>query len=97
MTAKIAVREDIVRAAEELAAVEPDRQHWKSAQERMNELFDQWKSEQRTPPRLSKSQEDPSGNDSARLAAPLNGTGRLSSFAVTKKQLRLKSQRRADC
>lgn len=59
VTAKLAVREDIVRAAEELAAVDPDRQHWKSAQDRMNELFEQWKSEQRTPPRLSKSQEDP--------------------------------------
>lgn len=59
VAAKIAERETIVRAAEELAAADPGTQHWKSAQEQMNTLFEQWKSEQRTPPRLSKAQEDP--------------------------------------
>ncbi|TLP79392.1 DUF349 domain-containing protein [Nesterenkonia sphaerica] len=59
LSAKVAVREEIVRAAEELAAADPDRQHWKSAQERMSELFEQWKTEQRTPPRLPKPVEDP--------------------------------------
>lgn len=59
VAAKIAEREKIVRAAEELAAVDAGSQHWKSAQEQMNALFEQWKSQQRTPPRLSKSQEDP--------------------------------------
>jgi hypothetical protein len=59
LAAKAAAREEIVRAAEDLAAVDPDAQHWKSAQERMNALFEQWKTEQRNPPRLPKSQEDP--------------------------------------
>ncbi len=59
VAAKIAEREEIVRAAEELAAADSAAQHWKSAQEQMNALFEQWKSQQRTPPRLSKSQEDP--------------------------------------
>ncbi|GAA4832173.1 DUF349 domain-containing protein [Garicola koreensis] len=59
LQAKIAVREEIVAQAEELAAADPDTQHWKSAQAKMAELFDSWKSEQRTPPRLTKAQEDP--------------------------------------
>ncbi|GFZ89032.1 DUF349 domain-containing protein [Nesterenkonia alkaliphila] len=57
--AKIAKREEIVAAAEALAAGDPENTHWKSAQEQLNELFEQWKVEQRTPPRLSKAQEDP--------------------------------------
>lgn len=59
VAAKVAQRETIVVAAEELAAADSAAQHWKSAQEKMTELFEQWKSEQRTPPRLSKAQEDP--------------------------------------
>lgn len=57
--AHLAVREDIVAEAEALSAADPSSQHWKSAQQRMGELFDAWKSEQKTPPRLSKAQEDP--------------------------------------
>ncbi|GAA1804245.1 DUF349 domain-containing protein [Nesterenkonia flava] len=57
--AKLAVREEIVSEAESIAAADPEQQHWKSAQSRMNELFEAWKTEQKTPPRLSKSQEDP--------------------------------------
>lgn len=59
INAKMAAREEIVAQAEELAAADPDQQHWKTAQAKMTELFDAWKSEQRTPPRLSKAQEDP--------------------------------------
>lgn len=59
VAAKLQVRENIVAEAEKLAAADPESQHWKSAQARMEELFQTWKTEQRTPPRLSKSQEDP--------------------------------------
>ncbi|GAA1169523.1 hypothetical protein GCM10009674_00640 [Nesterenkonia xinjiangensis] len=55
----LAVREEIVAEAERLAAADPATQHWKSAQQRMGELFDAWKAEQKKPPRLTKSQEDP--------------------------------------
>ncbi|WP_191089973.1 DUF349 domain-containing protein [Nesterenkonia ebinurensis] len=57
--AKIAKREEIVAAAEALAVSDSESTHWKSAQEQLNELFEQWKTEQRTPPRLTKAQEDP--------------------------------------
>lgn len=55
----LARREEIVSEAEQLAAVPAEQQHWKTAQARMNELFDAWKAEQKRPPRLSKAQEDP--------------------------------------
>lgn len=55
----LAVREEIVAEAEQIAAADTATQHWKSAQQRMGELFDAWKAEQKKPPRLSKSQEDP--------------------------------------
>ncbi|MCH8564993.1 DUF349 domain-containing protein [Nesterenkonia sp. LB17] len=55
----LAVREQIVAEVELLAEADPTTQHWKSAQARMNELFEAWKAEQKKPPRLTKSQEDP--------------------------------------
>lgn len=55
----LAVREQIVAEVESLAEADPTTQHWKSAQARMNELFEAWKAEQKKPPRLTKSQEDP--------------------------------------
>ncbi|MBO0595733.1 DUF349 domain-containing protein [Nesterenkonia sp. E16_7] len=55
----LAVREQIVAEVELLADADPTTQHWKSAQARMNELFEAWKAEQKKPPRLTKSQEDP--------------------------------------
>lgn len=56
---RLAVRERIVAEAEQIAAADSSSQHWKNAQARMNELFEAWKAEQKKPPRLSKSQEDP--------------------------------------
>ncbi|GAA3056762.1 MULTISPECIES: DUF349 domain-containing protein [Actinomycetes] len=53
------VREGIVAEAEAIAATDPAAQHWKSAQQRMSELFEAWKAEQKKPPRLTKGQEDP--------------------------------------
>lgn len=55
----LALREQIVAEAEQIADADASTQHWKNAQARMNELFDAWKAEQKKPPRLSKSQEDP--------------------------------------
>ncbi|GGE63076.1 hypothetical protein GCM10011401_07710 [Nesterenkonia cremea] len=55
----LAVRERIVAEAEQIADADASTQHWKNAQARMNELFAAWKAEQKKPPRLSKSQEDP--------------------------------------
>lgn len=57
--AHLAAREEIVAEAERLAAADPDQQHWKTAQQRMQELFDAWKAEQKKPPRITKAQEDP--------------------------------------
>ncbi|WP_022872843.1 DUF349 domain-containing protein [Nesterenkonia alba] len=59
VAAKLAVREEIVAEAEQLAAADDAQQHWKTAQQRMNELFEAWKAEQKSPPRIPKSQEDP--------------------------------------
>lgn len=59
LAGKLAKREEIVTAAEDLAAADPDTLHWKTAQATMAELFEQWKSEQRSAPRLPKAQEDP--------------------------------------
>lgn len=59
VTEHLAVRERIVVEAEQIADADASTQHWKNAQARMNELFDAWKAEQKKPPRLSKSQEDP--------------------------------------
>jgi len=55
----LAIREKIVTEAEVLSNADPSTQHWKSAQARMNELFEAWKAEQKKPPRLTKAQEDP--------------------------------------
>ncbi|WP_070158568.1 DUF349 domain-containing protein [Nesterenkonia sp. PF2B19] len=55
----LTVREGIVAEAEQIAATDPGAQHWKSAQQRMSELFEAWKAEQKKPPRLTKAQEDP--------------------------------------
>ncbi|GAA1452270.1 hypothetical protein GCM10009618_09190 [Nesterenkonia lacusekhoensis] len=55
----LALREQIVAEAEQIADADSSTQHWKNAQARMNELFDAWKAEQKKPPRLSKAQEDP--------------------------------------
>lgn len=59
VTEHLQVREEIVAEAERIAATDPAAQHWKSAQQRMSELFEAWKAEQKKPPRLTKSQEDP--------------------------------------
>ncbi|WP_146338599.1 DUF349 domain-containing protein [Nesterenkonia sp. NBAIMH1] len=56
---RLAAREEIVVEAEQLAAGDEESTHWKNAQARMAELFEAWKAEQRTTPRLSKAQEDP--------------------------------------
>lgn len=55
----LARREEIVAEAESIAAQDPASIHWKNSQTRLEELFDQWKAEQKRPPRLSKAQEDP--------------------------------------
>ncbi|GAA1159982.1 DUF349 domain-containing protein [Nesterenkonia sandarakina] len=59
LAAHLVTREQIVAEVEQLAEADPSTQHWKSAQARMNELFEAWKAEQKKPPRLTKSQEDP--------------------------------------
>jgi hypothetical protein len=53
----LAEREAIVRAAEEVAAQDPQQTHWKNSSARMSDLFDTWKAAQRSA-RLPKSTED---------------------------------------
>lgn len=51
-------REALVAEAETISATPPDRMQWKSATTRMRELLDDWKTAQRTGPRLDKETEN---------------------------------------
>ena len=53
----LAVREEIVAEAEQIAGQDPDQIHWKNSHSRMNELFEAWKKAQREI-HLAKSVED---------------------------------------
>lgn len=53
----LAVREEIVAEAEQIAGQDPDQIHWKNSHARMNELFEAWKKAQREI-HLAKSVED---------------------------------------
>ncbi|MCC9177514.1 DUF349 domain-containing protein [Arthrobacter sp. zg-Y750] len=55
---ELAAREAIVAEAEEIAAKDPASIQWKTSSNRMNELFDAWKSAQKNGPRLGRSTED---------------------------------------
>ncbi|MDN6332346.1 MAG: DUF349 domain-containing protein, partial [Micrococcaceae bacterium] len=55
---ELAAREAIVVEAEELAAQDPATVQWKQGSNRMNELFELWKSAQKNGPRLGRSTED---------------------------------------
>ncbi|GAB3561030.1 DUF349 domain-containing protein [Spelaeicoccus albus] len=48
-------RDKIVQEAESIADADPSSLHWKQSSARMTELFDEWKSQQASGPRLSKS------------------------------------------
>lgn len=50
-------RAAIVEEAEKIAGMDPARVQWKQSGQRMNELFDTWKSLQSTTPRLPKAQD----------------------------------------
>ncbi len=51
-------RRAIVDEAEQISGVEPKRMQWKASADRMQELFDSWKTAQREGPRLDKATED---------------------------------------
>ena len=55
---ELAAREAIVAEAEEIAAKDPATVQWKTSSNRMNELFDAWKTSQKNGPRLGRSTED---------------------------------------
>ncbi|MCC9204616.1 DUF349 domain-containing protein [Arthrobacter sp. zg-Y769] len=55
---ELAAREAIVAEAEEIAAKDPAAIQWKTSSNRMNELFDAWKTAQKNGPRLGRSTED---------------------------------------
>lgn len=55
---ELAAREEIVAEAEKLAAQDPATVQWKQGSNRMNELFELWKSAQKNGPRLGRSTED---------------------------------------
>ncbi len=54
----LATRTAIVVEAEEIAAQPAERTQWKNSGQRLRELLDQWKTQQRQGARLDKSQED---------------------------------------
>ncbi|OAV60899.1 DUF349 domain-containing protein [Enteractinococcus helveticum] len=53
-----AAREKIVAEAEEVSGQDPDKTQWKQSTARMRELFDQWRTVQKTGPRLPRATED---------------------------------------
>ncbi|MCC9145555.1 MULTISPECIES: DUF349 domain-containing protein [unclassified Arthrobacter] len=55
---ELAAREAIVSEAEEIAAKDPATIQWKTSSNRMNELFDAWKTAQKNGPRLGRGTED---------------------------------------
>ncbi|MGO3089358.1 MAG: DUF349 domain-containing protein [Galactobacter sp.] len=54
----LAIREAIVAEAETISATDPERMQWKTSSARMAELFDAWKTEQRTGHRVGRATED---------------------------------------
>jgi hypothetical protein len=56
--AELAAREAIVAEAEEIAAHDPAQTQWKTSSARMNELFEAWKTAQKSGVRLGRSNED---------------------------------------
>ncbi|WP_460669311.1 DUF349 domain-containing protein [Kocuria himachalensis] len=54
----VAAREAIVAEAEQIAAQDPQRTQWKQSSARMTELFDQWKTHQKSGIRLGRAAED---------------------------------------
>ncbi len=56
--AELAAREAIVAEAEEIAGHDPAQIQWKTSSARMNELFDSWKTAQKSGVRLGRSNED---------------------------------------
>ncbi|HET6240375.1 MAG TPA: DUF349 domain-containing protein, partial [Arthrobacter sp.] len=57
-TAELAAREAIVAEAEEIAGHDPAQVQWKTSSARMNELFESWKTAQKSGVRLGRSNED---------------------------------------
>ena len=53
-----AAREQIVEAAEAIAAQDPSATQWKSSSEELRRLLDEWKAAQHTGPRIDKPRED---------------------------------------
>jgi uncharacterized protein YeaO (DUF488 family) len=51
-------RLELVVEAEQVAATDPERMQWKSSGDRLRELFDVWKEQQRSAPKLDKVTED---------------------------------------
>ncbi|XAS69700.1 DUF349 domain-containing protein [Micrococcaceae bacterium Sec5.7] len=57
-TAELAAREAIVAEAEEISGHDPSQVQWKTSSARMNELFESWKTAQKSGVRLGRSNED---------------------------------------
>ncbi|MBT2531464.1 DUF349 domain-containing protein [Arthrobacter sp. ISL-48] len=57
-TAELAARESIVSEAEEISGQDPSQIQWKTSSARMNELFESWKTAQKSGVRLGRSNED---------------------------------------
>lgn len=56
--AELAAREAIVAEAEEISGQDPAQTQWKTSSARMNELFENWKTAQKSGVRLGRSNED---------------------------------------
>lgn len=51
-------RTALVQEAEQIAATPPDRVQWRAHGQRMKEIFEQWRAEQKSEPRLDRKSED---------------------------------------
>ncbi|MDO5723203.1 MAG: DUF349 domain-containing protein [Flaviflexus sp.] len=51
-------RTKIIDKVEEIAGQDPDKTHWRDSRARLNQLFEQWKSEQREGPKIDRKKEE---------------------------------------
>lgn len=51
-------RTEIINKVEEIAGQDPEKTHWRDSRAKLNELFEQWKAEQRKGPKIDRKKEE---------------------------------------
>ena len=93
--AELAAREAIVAEAEEIAGHDPAQIQWKTSSARMNELFESWKTAQKSGVRLGRSNEDAFGSGSVRPVRSSTATAGHTSPSWTATTRRPRQPRRS--